>query len=190
MKKLLLFTVLAVFGLMSANAQENFKLGVNLGLPIGDASDGSSLELGIDAAYLWDLSEDFKVGATVGYGTFLAKDQDGYKPDDIGFLPIAATAQYSITEGIFVGADLGYALVLSPSELDGGFYYMPKVGYQTDMFEVYVGYKGFSVKADTPSIDLPDMPNIPGVDYGDFEIGGGSSSTTLSAIVIGFNYKF
>lgn len=188
MKKLLLFAAIAVFGMTSANAQDGFKLGINLGMPIGDAGDGSSLEVGIDAAYLWEISEDFKVGGTIGYGTFLAKEQkimgQKIKGDDIGFLPIAATAQYSFTESIFAGADLGYALVLSPSELSGGFYYMPKVGYQTDMFEVYVGYKGFSVEADAPKIDLPDIPGV------DFDTSGGSTSTTLSAIVVGFNYKF
>jgi len=193
MKKLLLCAVLAVFGMISANAQEGFKVGINMGLPIGDASDNSSLELGADVAYLWELSDEFHLGATVGYGTFIAKEVHGYKPDNIGFMPIAATAQYSITESIFAGADLGYALVLSPSEVDGGLYYLPKVGYQNDLFEVYVGYKGFSAKTKGASvnIDIPGDPFPDGTDLGDIEVETeGSSSITMSAIVIGFNYRF
>lgn len=165
MKKIIL-SLIAIFAFTFAHAQyTGVKFGVNLGAPLGDAKDISSITLGADFAYLYDITEEFHLGASIGYLTFVGKKYHGVKRDNLGFIPIAATAQYSIVENIFIGADLGYAIGISPSELDGGFYYLPKVGYQIDLFEVYVGYKGITSKVD-------------------------SESYTLSAITLGFNYKF
>lgn len=169
MKKVLLILIaFLTFGFIQAQ-DSGFRIGVHLGLPVGDASDVSSLAMGGDIAYLFDISEDFKVGASVGYLTYSGKKFEGYKRDNLGFLPIAATAKYSIMENLFIGADLGYALGLSPSESDGGFYYLPKLGYQIDLFEVYVGYRGISNK---------------------FSVDGYSSNVDISSVTIGFNYNF
>lgn len=163
MKKIILSAIaVSVFGFV--NAQEPImKIGVNLGMPMGDVKDFTSLVIGADLAYLWPISEDLHVGATVGYLTFIAKEYnmpgiDGIdipgidipsggkiKPDDTAFLPIAATAQYSINENFFLGADLGYALAMAPSGADSGMYYQPKVGYQMESLELYIGYKGVAV---------------------------------------------
>lgn len=165
MKKLLLSAIaVCAFGITSAQ-EGGFKAGVNVGMPMGDIKDGYSLAIGVDVAYMWSISDEFQVGATVGYSTYMAKEYDfmgvKIKPDNAAFLPIAATGQYAFTENIFVGADLGYALGMAPSGMDGGMLYQPKVGYQTETFEVYAGYKGISVT-------------------------GG----TFSSIGVGFNYKF
>lgn len=149
--------------------ESGFKVGIHLGLPVGDASDISSLSLGGDVAYLFNLAEDFKLGASVGYLAYTGKKVEGEKMDNLGFLPIAATAQYSIIENLFIGADLGYAIGLSPSDSDGGFYYLPKIGYQIDLFEVYLGYRGIANK---------------------FSGEGYSSNIDISSVSLGFNYKF
>lgn len=173
MKKIILSAIaVSVFGFV--NAQEPImKIGVNLGMPMGDVKDFTSLVIGADLAYLWPISEDLHVGATVGYLTFIAKEYDmpggipgipqggKIKPDDTAFLPIAATAQYSINENFFLGADLGYALAMAPSGADSGMYYQPKAGYQTEKFEIYLGYKGVS-----------------------------RSGASANALSLGFNYKF
>lgn len=81
MKKLLLSSIIALFAMCNVNAQE-FKAGVNLGLPMGDIKDYSSLNIGVEANYLWSVSEEFKAGLSAGYTTFLGKDS----ADALGYL--------------------------------------------------------------------------------------------------------
>ena|SRR5690606_2772016 len=172
MKKLILSAIaVCAFGITSAQ-EGGFKAGVNVGMPMGDTSDVASLAIGAEVAYMFPISDEFQIGASVGYLTFMAKEVNEVddlgidtgnkvKPDNAAFLPIAATAQYSFSENIFVGADLGYAMGLSPDGNDGGMLYQPKVGYQTEKFEVYVGYRGIATEG-----------------------------TATSSIGVGFNYKF
>lgn len=169
MKKIIL-TVMAVFAFGLANAQEGkFKVGAHVGLPLGEQKDYFSVNLGVDVAYIWQVADKFGVGVTTGYSTYLAKSQKidtGFgtvdiKGDAAGFIPVAATAQYSLSDDWFVGGDLGYAIYAGSGEGDGGFLYQPKIGYQTEKIEVYAGYKGIS-----------------------------SDGATLSSINLGFNYKF
>lgn len=166
MKKIIL-SILAVAAFGTANAQDGkFKAGVNVGLPMGDIKDSYSLTIGVDAAYTWQVADKFSAGVTTGYAHYMGKTVDlgilgEVKFEDAGFIPLAGTAQYSFTDNFFGGLDLGYALGVSPSGNNGGLLYQPKVGYQTEKFEVYGGYKGISVD-------------------------GG----TFSSINLGFNYKF
>ena len=108
MKKLLLIAALAIFGITGAKAQEGFKIGTYLGLPMGDIEDGSSFNIGVDFQYHFFISNDFDLGATAGYTVFLGKDQ----METIGFYPIAASARYSFSDEWFAGADLGYAVAV------------------------------------------------------------------------------
>lgn len=159
MKKIILSAV-AVMAFGFANAQDaQFKIGVHAGLPMGDIKDGYSVNLGVDGAYLWNVADQFKAGVTTGYTTYLGKtetiDLGGFgtmelKNEAIGFIPVAGTAQYSLTDNLFIGADLGYAILVQ-GEGDGGVLYQPKIGYQTEKIELYAGYKGISVEGATAS---------------------------------------
>lgn len=170
MKKIILSAV-AVMAFGFANAQEGqFKIGVHAGLPLGDIKDSYSVNLGFDAAYLWNVADQFKAGVTTGYSAYLGKTEkydNGFgnyveeKAQTMGFIPVAGTAQYSLSDNLFVGADLGYAIYAGEGDGDGGFLYQPKFGYQTEKIELYAGYKGISVD-------------------------GG----TVSSLNLGFNYKF
>lgn len=147
MKKIIL-TAAAVFAFGFANAQSGaFKLGAHVGLPMGDIKDYSSVNLGADLAYTWSVAEGFDAGITTGYTSYLGKDG----ADAVGFIPVAATAQFTLTNNWFIGADLGYAIGVNPSGVDGGFLYQPKFGYQMEKTGVYVGYKGISVSGGTYS---------------------------------------
>lgn len=149
MKKLLLTVAIAVFGIIGTQAQEGFKLGAHLGLPIGDIDEATSLNLGLDVAYHWNISGGFDLGVTTGYTTFTGKDYDvpggEIEGDNISFIPIAASARYSFNEQWFVGADLGYA-VATEDGADGGVYYQPKVGYKFLSVDLFAFYKGISIK--------------------------------------------
>lgn len=164
MRKIIL-SVLAVFAFGAAQAQDGgFKAGVHLGLPMGDAGDIYSFNFGLDVAYMWAISDDFQAGVTTGYSYFSGKEIDlgglSFKVNG-AFIPVAASGQYSFSDNFFGGADLGYAVYAGDGDGDGGFYYQPKVGYQTEKFEIYASYKGIS-----------------------------ADGSTISTVGLGFNYKF
>lgn len=143
MKKLFLVAAVAVFGLTNVNAQD-FKLGVHAALPVGDAGDISSFGVIIDAAYLFEVSDEFRVGPSIGYNHSFGKD--GFK--DFSWLPIAAAARYSVSEEFTLGVDLGYAVGISPSGVDGGFSYAPKVQYGvSDKLDLVLAYRGMSINS-------------------------------------------
>lgn len=165
MIKKIFFTALAVLAFGATNAQEaGFKAGVHAGLPMGNAGDVYSFNFGADVAYMWPISDGFQAGVTTGYSYYAGKSIDygfGAVKVNGAFIPVAASGQYAFTDNLFGGLDLGYALYSGDGNGDGGIYYQPKFGYQTEKYEVYLGYKGVSVT-------------------------GGS----ISSVGVGFNYKF
>ena len=148
MKKIFL-TAAAVFAFSFANAQDgSFKLGAHLGLPTGDIQDFTSVNLGVDVAYVWNVADSFDAGIASGYTSYLGKDGG----DSIGFIPLAVTGQYAIADNLFLGADLGYAIYAGSKDGgEGGFLYQPKFGYKADKLELYLGYKGISQDGITAS---------------------------------------
>ncbi|MCL5247433.1 porin family protein [Cellulophaga sp. 20_2_10] len=148
MKKLFIVAIAALGFAFSAQAQEGFGAGVNLGIPMGDIDDFYGFNIGVDAQYLGAVSETFYAGGTVGYSRYFGKSEEGYEAEDISFLPIAAVAKFMVTEDFSIGTDLGYAVSLK-DELDGGFYYRPKLGYRiADAIELNLSYAGISLEED------------------------------------------
>jgi hypothetical protein len=128
MKKLLFIAVFVITGLGTVNAQKgSFNAGVNLGLPIGDNSNINSLGISVEANYLFDVSDKFKVGPSISYLHYIGKDNVLGKSSS--FLPIAAAGRYSVSEKLTLGADLGYGIGISPGDQEGAPYYRPMVGY-------------------------------------------------------------
>ena len=153
MKKVIL-SALAVMAFGFAKAQEgHFKLGAHVGIPTGDIKDAFSVNLGADVAYMWTINNQFSAGALTGFTDYLGKTQRfagiDIKWDDASFIPVGGTAQFSVTDKLFVGADLAYAIDVSKDSGDGGFLYQPKFGYQAPKFELYVSYKGISLDGAT-----------------------------------------
>ena len=148
MKKLFLIAALAVFGFTSA--QEGFKLGAHIGIPVSDAGDASSFSLGLDAAYMWNVGSGFDLGIASGYSHFIGKKYNvpggSVRGDDFGFIPIAASGKYRFSGSpISLGLDLGYG-ISTKDGIDGGLYYQPKVAYNFSQGELYVGYQGINSK--------------------------------------------
>ena len=151
MKKLFLSAAAVLaFGVVSAQDSEGgFKVGVHAGIPMGDAGDVYSANFGADVAYMFPIADSFKLGVATGYSYYAGKSYDflGTSVKVNGaFIPVAAAAHFSLNESWFLGADLGYALYAGDGDGDGGFYYQPKVGYQTAKMEFFVGYKGIAVE--------------------------------------------
>ncbi len=170
MKKLILSGLaVCTFGFASAQEVAGFKAGIHAGIPTGDFSDFYSFNFGVDAAYMWPVAENFKAGVTTGYSYYSGKEYtypvnvnpiqfravgDGNSVSvkvNAAFIPIAASAQYSIMEMLYLGLDLGYAIYVGDGDGDGGLYYQPKIGYQMEKIEVYLGYKGISENSNTLS---------------------------------------
>lgn len=148
MKKLFLFAAIAVMGIATVNAQGGFKVGANMALPVGDAGDISTFSIGLDAAYLFEVSEKFAVGGATGFtnafgDTFRVLGTD-IDYDDVQFIPVAAAARFYPADKFYVGADLGYAIGINDGN-DGGFYYRPRVGYNfNERIGVNASYTGIS----------------------------------------------
>ena len=144
MKKVLFFAAFAVIAL-TASAQGQFRAGLNLGLPMGDAGDIATFTIQVDAAYLWEVSDNFEAGATAGYSHSFGDEIGGFEFDDITFVPIAAAARFNVSDEFSLGADIGYAVGISDGN-DGGFYYRPRVAYGvSDNIDIVASYTGISV---------------------------------------------
>ncbi len=121
MKNLLLAIAIVATG-FTANAQ--FNAGVNLGLPTGDISNASSFAIGVEANYLFEVSDEFNVGPTASYVHFLGKDGG----NSVSFLPLGGAARYNVSDEFVLGADLGMAFGVSNAS-GSEFFYRPMVGY-------------------------------------------------------------
>ena len=152
MKKLLLSAALALFGFCSVFAQD-FNVGLSAALPMGDAGEVTTFGVNLDVNYLWEVSDELKAGIASGYHHYFGDKETisflgssvTVEYDDFGFLPIAAAGRYSLSDEFTIGADLGYAVVLSPDGNEGGFYYAPKVQYSvSDQLDIVAAYKGIS----------------------------------------------
>ncbi|AUC17033.1 hypothetical protein BTO06_06645 [Tenacibaculum sp. SZ-18] len=151
MKKFLLAIAIVAFG-FTANAQDGeLNAGVNLGFPVGDSSDGYSFVIGAEVNYLFPVSDDFKVGPSLGFVNYFGQDVDvpGFGTvslEDVSFLPIAAAGRFAVSEKFTLGADLGYGIGLSPEGIESGFYYRPMVGYNiSEKIMLQATFSGISV---------------------------------------------
>ena len=136
MKKLLLSLALVAFSL-TANAQ--FSLGAGVGIPTGDAGDITSVSYNLSATYMFGAESDFKFGLSASYLAFSGKTIDlgqvgGVELGEIdlgnyAWLPIATVLNYSVSDKLTVGSDVGYGVGLSPDGIGGGFYLRPNIAY-------------------------------------------------------------
>ncbi len=141
MKKVLLIAVFAICGLGTANAQ-GFSGGANIGLPVGDASNTSSLSFGVDLLYMFNADEEFTYGIATGYQNYVGKTVGGISIPSSNFIPLAAAGRYAMSDQFSVGADVGYAIAEG-----GGFYYRPMLVYNlNDTMKINASYSGVAAK--------------------------------------------
>jgi len=176
MKKMFLFAAIAVFGLISMNAQNDFAdkaknggfyVGANIGLPLSTASDIAAFNFGFDGAYLFEVIDNLEIGGLVGYTHFIADGDYTYynygngnylvrNYKDASFIPIAASARYYFADHKFFGGlDLGVGVNVS-GDAKSGFYARPKFGFDLGVVSLIASFQSISG----------------GVDYGDSYYGG------------------
>ncbi|WP_143592001.1 outer membrane beta-barrel protein [Tenacibaculum holothuriorum] len=128
MKKLLLVIAMVAFGFTAKAQDGEFNLGANIGFPSGAISNATSFAFGIEANYLFEVSDNFKLGPSVSYQHFLGKSVAGVSLPSASIIPIAAAGRFGVSDEFTLGADLGYAV--GASNVSGGaFYFRPMVGY-------------------------------------------------------------
>ncbi|WP_434035941.1 hypothetical protein [Formosa sp. 4Alg 33] len=132
------------------NGHNGLNVGASFMLPIDVLNDYSSAGLALDINYLYPVAPMFNMGIASGYSV-VYNDYDGgriesWRTDDVQFIPVSVATRYIPTEQVEFGADLGYAISLTDSDLfDGGFYYRPVIAFNvTDMVQLNLSYTGVS----------------------------------------------
>lgn len=126
MKKYILIITFCLIG--SQTIGQSFNLGVNIGIPTGDAEDFYTFVTGADVNYLWEVSDNFDAGIASGFDIYFGEDTDFFEVDNSTLVPIAVAGRLALSDGFTLGADLGYGFFLD-DDSDGGFYYRPLLGY-------------------------------------------------------------
>lgn len=152
-----LFLVAIVAGFTQSLSAQDIRVGVHAGFPVGDASDVSSFNLGIDGAvYFYKVKNFLDLGIATGYSRFFGKTETVYGVDftydDFGYIPIAASGRGNFDHSIFYTADIGYGIGLNNA--DGGLYYQGKIGWMKDNFDLFGFYRGISDNISVASIGV------------------------------------
>tara|TARA_B100001146_G_scaffold222761_1_gene235850 strand:- start:60833 stop:61330 length:498 start_codon:yes stop_codon:yes gene_type:complete len=147
MKKLVLLGLFAIFAMGMTQAQNQFRVGAQGGVPVGDADNFTVFAIAVELGYLFEINDSFQAGPSAGVQHFFGETFTNILGDDISrdetFLPISGTARFSPVDNFWFGADLGYAVGLSDG-LDGGFYYKPHALYDFGPVAATLGYSGIA----------------------------------------------
>jgi hypothetical protein len=161
MRKFLLVAALMAGAALSSFAQTSkksddggkFSIGLEAGLPVGDASDAYNFVIGASFKYEHPVAQSLYVTGSIGYNAFLTKSalKDLGVKSSFGFIPLKAGLKYYIQNGFFAEGQLG---VVFSTESGGGsaFAYAPGIGYSFDGgFEAGVRYEGWPKNGFTTS---------------------------------------
>lgn len=143
-----LFLIIGLIGLSPIFAQETeieitpenswLKAGLTAGVPVGDASDFASFNLGADVRAQYLFNPNFAIGLASGYTHYFAKDN----LDDFGIVPVAGYLRYYFTpSGLFFGSDIGYGFLTNVENDKGGLYVNPQIGYHNEDWNIYAFYQ-------------------------------------------------
>jgi hypothetical protein len=153
MKKLNFSLLLMFIGFMAFG--QGFRAGVNIGIPTSDTQDLHSFVLGVDLNFLWEVSANMNFGIAAGYSNFFGEEVDFgsfgiVDIDDAGFLTLAGAGRLILSDQFVIGADVGYALAITPDDSEGGFYYMPNLGYNlSEVSQITVSYRHIETDDDS-----------------------------------------
>ena len=138
-----------LFGIISLQAQEGFKFGIQAGLPFNDFNEALSVVVGADTSYMFPLSEVIDVGPSVGFiHGFAETFQSGTVRADlesVEFMPFSAGVRFWTSNEFSFGGNAGWALGINDGN-DGGLYYRPMLAYlMSSSVEVNFSYTGIEL---------------------------------------------
>ncbi len=149
---LLFFSILAS-PIFSQVDRDFLKVGLNAGIPIGDAADFSSFTIGLDVGYHIGVSRAFDLGFATGFTNAFGKtetvSQGGItieaEFENVQFVPLAGLIRFYPSQGVNLGVDVGYALGLNEGS-EGGLYYRPILAVSVaDTTELTASYTGIQL---------------------------------------------
>lgn len=120
MKKMkLLSLTIVLFATVQSHfvqAQGSFNLGLELGMPIGDFGDLSSVGLGLNGFYEHAFNDKLTIVGGTGYTKWFLKDglEDVL---NIAMVPVQAGAKYYLGEKAYLQGLLGLHIYLSSAEI-------------------------------------------------------------------------
>ncbi|MFV0606400.1 MAG: hypothetical protein ACK5NK_11225 [Niabella sp.] len=170
MKKIILVTTIMLAGFLlnaqSLSYKNTLKIGVLAGaaVPKGNVAAGA----GIDIAYQNLVTPHFGIGFATGYQHYFGRENTisgaDIKNNAAGVIPISGLLRYyPKAEGIYVGADLGYGVIVGDENVTnhsaintnrptGGFYLKPEIGYHNKKWNIFVQYSKTYTGADVGKI--------------------------------------
>jgi hypothetical protein len=90
-KQAILLAGILTAGIASAQSSQMnnmIKVGANVGLAV--PADNLSAAVGVDVSYQNLITPGFGLGIASGYTHYFGKDNNGYKNNDVGVVPVAA----------------------------------------------------------------------------------------------------
>lgn len=149
MKKIILSLIvlsgLAVNSFAQSNDGGKFSIGVEAGLPVGDASNGYNFVIGGSLKYEQPIADALAFTLTAGYSSFQGKTVAVLgKIPAAGFVPVKAGLKIGIADAFYGEAQLGAAF---STQSGGGtaFAYSPGIGYKfSDNVDLGVRYEAWS----------------------------------------------
>jgi hypothetical protein len=119
-------------------------VGLNVGVPTGDASNAYSFTLGGDLKLQRDITESLAGTLTTGYTNFFIKDKYKGIITDFGYIPLKAGIKVFPTKGIYISAELGAAFGVQKGS-STSFLYSPGVGIAfAKNYDISARYEGLN----------------------------------------------
>ncbi|MDB5130277.1 MAG: hypothetical protein JWR02_26 [Mucilaginibacter sp.] len=120
-------------------------IGVEAGIPTGNAHNVSDFELGGTARLQYDADKSFAITLTSGYYNMFGKDIPGtnVKYQSLGIVPLKAGIKAFFASDLYFGAEAGAGFETNSG---GGtkFIVSPALGFANKTWDVGVRYENFS----------------------------------------------
>ncbi|MEB0262399.1 MULTISPECIES: outer membrane beta-barrel protein [unclassified Mucilaginibacter] len=148
MKKVLLLLAvvcgLSITSFAQSKKDGKFSLGLELGVPVGNASTAYSAVVGGSLKYDLPIAPSTYFNVSVGYSSFIIKDRYKNFFSSYGAVPLKAGLKYYADRRFFLEGQLGAAFGTA-SGAGTSFVYSPGVGYTFDGgLEAGVRYEAWS----------------------------------------------
>ena len=140
---------IALFVTTNVNAQDapqgqKLGIGLNVGVP---TNSGSSLALGADLRYQFDIDKQLSIPVTTGFTTIFNKDIGNFKVDNSNYVPLKAGLKYFFDpsgSGAYGLAEAGAAFGINKGS-GTSFLYSPAIGYAwSNGLDLAAKYEGLS----------------------------------------------
>ncbi len=155
MKKLIFLFALALLS-FEGFSQNGFRIGLNGGIPAGDANTFSGWTSGLDLDYDWALSEKVSAGLSTGITSYFARS--AYASYD--YIPIVGSVDFGLSNKLYLGGDAGIAIGLN-SGTSTNFLYRIQLRYQaSSRIDFAVRWNSVSTNFQNNFVSISDVSDI------------------------------